>query len=620
MKTTLLFILALVVGVTVSAQKAGYIPSNHADRTLPASVKPIMLEYTNPSKIIKSNAGPKTDHVLEDIIGTTTYDLQSNATIQNRLYVYPDHTMVGVWTMGFETGTGNTYVDRGTGYNYYDGTSWGDAPTARIESVRTGWPSYAPLGDGEMVISHQSSGNLKFSSRPTRGTGAWTTVDVPNTSGYAWPRAITSGNTIHLIANTYVAYNGLTNAIVYLRSTDKGATWSAPALLPGMDAASFTINSRFDGFGGDEYAWAAPHGDTIAFGFGDVLGGLWVMKSLDNGDTWTRTTVYDFPNFTAADNPRCATYDEIFAVALDNQAKIHLVTTRYMMIHLDATANPVSWNYYPETDGIIYWNEDMPKIDTSIYNEPDSLISHGMWLGNVQDLNGNDIIDYQDAGSGNQPWGEYRYVGPSSFPQIVIDNNNNMFVSYSALREDLYNASSNPTVQHYRHLYVTSKLNGQTDWSDPIDINDNIEHSYDEVVWANMVNGNDGLLHFLCQIDAEPGTSIGADADAALENNITHITFPTFVSTKPVDIAKDVTIFPNPVHDFANVLVSLQDSKNVELNVFDAMGKLVYSSNLGMQASGPHSYRVNTASLNSGIYLFNVKIGNSHTSKKVVVN
>jgi hypothetical protein len=529
--------------------------------------------------------------------------------------------MAAVWTQGFAD---DAFADRGTGYNYFDGTSWGEIPSARIENIRTGWPSYAPLGDGEMVISHKSTG-LVFTSRPTRGTGAWTTVNIPGTTNYAWPRAITNGNTIHLIVNTYVLYQGLEKAIVYLRSTDAGATWSTPTILPGMDAASFVLKSYFKGFDGDEYAWAAPKGDTIAFGFGNFLGGLWVMKSFDNGDTWTRTTVYEFPNVSGSESPQFSTYDEHFALALDNLGKIHLATTRYGIYSFDSTLAqwyPYSSNY--TYDGIVYWNETMPKLDSAIFNNPDSLKNHGLWLGEMVDVDNSDSIELQDAGINNDPWGAYRYAGRSSFPQIVIDNNNNMYVSYSSLREDLFNSSSTPFVQHYRHLYVTSKLNGQSEWSVPIDLNNSVEHNYDEFVWGNMIIGYDGQLHFLCQVDAEPGTAVvtvanGGDGDLYGDNYIYHLTFPTFVNVKPVDIARDVLVSPNPASDFTNVNITLADSRKVELHVFDAMGKLVVNTDLGELSSGNHTIKVSTALLPAGIYLFNVQAGTSQTTKKVIV-
>ncbi len=54
----------------------------------------------------------------EDIIGDTWYDLQSNSSMQNRIFVYDDGTIGGVYTLGFDF---PNFADRGTGYNFYDG-------------------------------------------------------------------------------------------------------------------------------------------------------------------------------------------------------------------------------------------------------------------------------------------------------------------------------------------------------------------------------------------------------------------------------------------------------------------------------------------------------------------
>jgi len=624
MKTTLLFVFAFVIGISLSAQQIAKIPAEKAKVKAAGTIKPSLLETTNLNGMFRPGDGPRTAGVDETEIGGTIYDLQSNGSIQNRMYAYPDGTIGAVWTMGFGQ---TSFTDRGTGYNYFDGTTWKAEPTARIENARCGWPSYCPLGNGELVVTHNGSTALLVSKRPTRGTGSWTTTQLvgPSVGGSTallWPRAITNGNTIHIIACTedQSAYQGLTDALVYYRSTNGGSTWEGPTILPGLDAASLNGNPGFAGYGGDCYSWAAPKGDTIAFVVGNLLGGVWIMKSYDNGTTWHKITVYEFPHFTGTESPDAATFDEIYSVALDNQGKAHFVGSRYKMTGMDATANPVSWYYYPYTDGIVYWNEDMPVIDTSYLNNPDTLFNHGMWIGSMVDYNGNGEIDFPDAGSGNYPWGDYRYAGLSSFGQIIIDKDNNIFVSFSALREDLVNAGANPTVQLYRHLYLTSKLSYEGEWCEPRDLNDDILHSYDECVWASMAWSTDDRLHFLYHLDPEPGTAVGADGDDYGDNFVYYLTFPTFVgTTKPVDISKDVVISPNPASDYANIQISTPDNRKIELKIFDVTGRLVSRNNYGEIAGGTHTFKVNTESLPSGVYLFNVKAGASQTTKKVIV-
>ncbi len=149
----------------------------------------------------------------ENIVGRTLYDLQSNTLLSNRIHVYEDGTIGAVWTRGVEGAPG--FDDRGTGYNFFDGTSWGPEPETRIEDVRTGWPSYAPLGtNGEIVISHEYPTRLVVNTREQKGTGEWVYSSVfgpEGNEGIAWPRIITAGednNSIHLLVSSYDEYEG----------------------------------------------------------------------------------------------------------------------------------------------------------------------------------------------------------------------------------------------------------------------------------------------------------------------------------------------------------------------------------------------------------------------------
>ena len=100
---------------------------------------------------------------------------------------------------------------------------------------------------------------------------------------------------------------------------------------------------------------------------------------------------------------------------------------------------------------------------------------------------------------------------------------------------------------------------------------------------------------------------------------MTYINFPTFVSTKPADVSKDVNVSPNPASDYADVKVTLKDSQKVTLNVFDVMGRLIASNNYGEMGIGNHTFKVNTENLPSGMYVFTVQVGSNQTSKKVIV-
>ena len=182
----------------------------------------------------------------------TKYDLQTNnASGQQRIYLFPDGTLGAVATMSHEDG--GSYSERGTGYNYFDGASWNSQPAARIETTRTGWPSYQPFGPaGEIVLAHQAPPQpIKFCTREVKGTGAWTESTIANPAGATnmwWARMVTNGpdhTYIHVIAVTLpsgnggTTYNGMDGALLYIRSLDGGATWSDWIQLDGITSSEY---------------------------------------------------------------------------------------------------------------------------------------------------------------------------------------------------------------------------------------------------------------------------------------------------------------------------------------------------------------------------------------------
>jgi hypothetical protein len=627
MKTSLLLILILSFSFVASAQK--YYPkqsSNYDHKVL--LKKPCVddatgnattdIPYCKPVNKFTSAKG-----VFETMIGSTVYDAQTNSAVANRIFAYPDGTKGAVWTMGFGS---TAYADRGTGYNYFDGTTWGEEPTTRIESMRTGWPSYYPLGNGELIVAHDFIAGLQISQRPLKGTGAWTTSFLAAPAGatkVSWPRVIAVGNTIHILAITGVPYQGLDLALLYYRSTDGGASWESPVILPGLDAASLGAGTgkSFSGFGSDAYAWAAPRGDTIAFAVASGMGGAWIMKSTDNGVSWTKKTVLSVPVLTDPPSPIMASTDGSISVALDSKGDAHVVFGRMFVSDNDFVA--AGYSYYPYTDGLIYWNESMPELDTTQLANTEMLEDQGNLIAWMKDYNGNNVIDFPEVGNDQFPFGLYG-SSLSSMGQIIIDENDKLFVTYSSCREDLVNSGANPNAQLYRHLYLTEKINELSGWSVPRDLNDNIEHSYDECVFASLASNTEGgifsYLNILYHLDPEPGTSIGADEDTPGDNYVYYLTVASPPpAVKPSDLVQDVMISPNPAGEFTNVQVQLNSSSKVEINIYDAMGKLVMNNNYGGQTSGNHTYKVNTSSLTSGMYLFSVKTGSSQISRKVVV-
>ncbi|MCB0805720.1 MAG: hypothetical protein KDC05_07960, partial [Bacteroidales bacterium] len=152
MRKTLLFIFVLGLGLAVFAQQRAVVEKSLREKA---------VQHTKPTKGIDdasayaTTPGQQQKSILaEDAIGNTWYDTQSNRSMQTRLYLHGDGTLGAVWTKGPEGAPSGP--DRGTGYNYFDGDSWGDWPLEAIEDgAQAGWPSYTDFGDnGEAYTCH----------------------------------------------------------------------------------------------------------------------------------------------------------------------------------------------------------------------------------------------------------------------------------------------------------------------------------------------------------------------------------------------------------------------------------------------------------------------------------
>ncbi|MFN4235025.1 MAG: T9SS type A sorting domain-containing protein [Bacteroidia bacterium] len=80
----------------------------------------------------------------------------------------------------------------------------------------------------------------------------------------------------------------------------------------------------------------------------------------------------------------------------------------------------------------------------------------------------------------------------------------------------------------------------------------------------------------------------------------------------------DVAIYPNPNNGMFNVSFELINEANVIITVTDLLGKTVYEENLG-NYSGPYNKQMDLTSLQKGIYLVNVQIGNDRINKRIII-
>jgi hypothetical protein len=562
-----------------------------------------------------SNNTVNTKSVLDDpVTGITRYDLQTNSSCQNHMFLYPDGTIGSVFILSHT----DAFGDRGSGYNWYNGSAWGANPSARIENEKTGWPSYAPLGaTGELVIAHNSAPTgLKVCTRTTRGTGTWNQTVLAGPAGatdISWPRAVTNGptnNYIHLICVTYVAYQGLSHAILYYRSLDGGQSWETQArILDGMTA------SEYLDFPADTYAWAEPHGDTLCFVVGDSWNDQFIMKSVDNGDTWTKTVIWPCPYnlYNTSDSvPLFYCPDGSNAITLDKNGNAHVV----FGLQRASAANSTTKYWYPFTDGLIYWNENMPQLPVEL--NPDTLYAHGNYIGWCPDT----MVFYA-----NTTELAYYYVSMSSMPQIQADNSGNIFVQWASVTN-----FRDPSNYMLRHIFGRMAYdNGQSWNANFYDLTNAFVYNFEECVFPSTAPSTNDKIYVQFQGDTDAGCylkgSSGAQGQASIDDNSMIILTPTKQylglgidngnkTTPSFFVSKNS---PNPVKTTSVVSVNLAKGGRLSLELHNVMGQKVASVDKGYVANGAYQFTIDATGLASGVYFYTVKLDKESRTNKMIV-
>jgi hypothetical protein len=549
--------------------------------------------------------------VQRQVIGYTQYDLQSNAAIDDRMAGGAE-AVSAAWTMSLEL---TPFSDRGTGYNYYDGNTWGEISYERIESVRIGWPSIVHTASGrEVVVSHPGIDTPLHMAWRDAGTGAWSEASVPSDLevGKLWPRMAAGGedgNSLHVICittptgNGGVVHNGQDGSLLYYRSQDGGDSWDI------IDHSFADLDSsNFANFSGDTYAIHA-RGNTVAFAAFNDFSDSFVMISQDNGETWTKQLLVDFPvdlyvadmglpegEEFAEDYNDDGLFQEYFNtdgagdVHIDTYGQVHV--SYGSMYYMDADTIDGTTSYFPGTNGLAYWNESMGADSAQI-------------IGYSFDYDESGTLDFDEIAA--------YYVGCAGFPSIASDAAGNLYVTYSAIMENFSTGA-----QNYRHQFLVHSMDGGMSWNadEACDLTPDEDYDGYEAVFGSIApDVVNGQLEIIYQRDFEPGLHVRGDEDPADINDIVHLRVPAddlgdcasleyedWVGiAEPIDL-NDISLYPNPADDQVELVINRPGAHQIV--VWSMTGQQV----LSMQTSALVE-RIETSDWAPGIYLVNIAQG-----------
>lgn len=79
-----------------------------------------------------------------------------------------------------------------------------------------------------------------------------------------------------------------------------------------------------------------------------------------------------------------------------------------------------------------------------------------------------------------------------------------------------------------------------------------------------------------------------------------------------------LAIFPNPFTNQLTVEFDLDKAENIQVELFDILGRRVYQEDLGKRFSGENQHFINTDDLKKGTYILKLKIGTQEINQKVI--
>jgi hypothetical protein len=541
--------------------------------------------------------------LTEEVIGRTVYDLQTNNSMHHRIINYGNGKVSAIWTYGRSE---PSFPERGMAYNHKENGTWINSAEMgsinRVETERSGFGNIDFLNsDREVIISHQT-GQTSLATSINAGVGnqTWSFNKLPS-GKLLWPKARVGGldgKSIHVISTTEPTggdftgelFEGMNGALVYNRSLDEGQTWDKiNVLLPGIDS------SIYNGFGGDAYH-IDVRGDVVAIVYGNFSHNTALLKSTDNGNTWTKTLIIDFPFDKFVDQltditgngiaDTISTCDGSLSVLIDNNNVCH-VWFGNMRI-LNTTPGDGNYSYFPATSGIMYWNENFQQ------NQSPRLIA------DLVDHDGDNFLNIVLGTPGTITY----QVSLTAMPTSGIDNNGNLYVVYMALRE---NYELNGIT--YRHIYAIKSTDGGNTWTEPVDITPFDE--FTEYVYPSMARKVDDFVHIVYQRDFEPGIAAAA-ANATHpygDNDIVYQAVPVALNVGIKTISEPVrnaAIFPNPARENITLMFDADVRQDANISIVNLLGQQVMEMrNMNIKA-GENQITLNTNNITPGIYFINI--------------
>lgn len=91
------------------------------------------------------------------------------------------------------------------------------------------------------------------------------------------------------------------------------------------------------------------------------------------------------------------------------------------------------------------------------------------------------------------------------------------------------------------------------------------------------------------------------------------------VGINEINKKEEMKLFPNPVYETFSIEFTLNESTELEINIFDTNGKLIKELYKGKAASGENFFSFNKSNLSNGIYFLNIKSNSKNIKNEKII-
>ena len=371
-------------------------------------------------------------------------------------------------------------------------------------------------------------------------------------------------------------------------------------------------------------------GDVVVIVAADLLCDVVMWKSTDNGTTFTKTIIdaAAIPAYnTAVDAVPLTTDVDGDGVAdtlvtsagdpnvtLDNNGMAHVTWSLMRCLDDDNVAGTANngIGLFLTTSGIAYWNENMSAPSE---------------IAGLVDQNGDGTFTLPAGNGTDLPFGRYGNGGLTIHPQLGFDQNNNIFLVYSAVSEITDTINYNAAL---RHIFLSHSTDMGVTWTIPEDLvpsaAQNGDGEYQEGVWPSIARDNGANVYVVYQRDPAPEYFVNNTGVYGPQNTSTNdiicVTWANPVGVNEITKSSSFSMsqnFPNPFNGTTRFELNLKNNADVTVEVYNVLGKLVKSMNLTDLTAGINTVNLDLAGLNSGLYTYSVTVGAEKLTRTLMV-